>query len=83
MNPTTHTTTPILTGGSVIAVKYADGVLMCCDTLASFGSMSRYKDVRRMAQLGDATLIGSSGEYSDFQNIVKTLREVHLDDWIS
>ena len=66
MSGKNHTVAPILVGGSVIALKYNEGVLMCTDTLASFGAMARYKDVRRMAHLGKNTLIGTSGEYSDF-----------------
>ena len=66
MDNKTHTLAPVLVGGSVIALKYNEGVIMCTDTLASFGAMARYKDVRRMAQLGNNTLIGTSGEYSDF-----------------
>lgn len=64
--PQNHTVAPICVTGSVIALKYNEGVIMCTDTLASFGSMARYKDVRRMAQLGNNTLMGTSGEYSDF-----------------
>jgi hypothetical protein len=39
---------PYVTGTSVLALKYKDGVLMACDTLASYGSTKRYKSVERM-----------------------------------
>ena len=78
----THTTQPIVVGASTVAVKYADGVLMCTDTLASYGSLARYKQIPRMAAIGSNTLIGASGEYSDFQEIVRTLRAKEVEDFI-
>jgi 20S proteasome alpha/beta subunit len=66
-DPTTHTTQPIVTGSTVLAIKYADGVMLAADTLASYGSLARYKDMQRLKKVGDATLIGASGEMSDFQ----------------
>jgi hypothetical protein len=56
----------------VIGIKYQDGVMMAADTLASYGSLARYKDVRRIKIIGDKTLIGASGEISDFQSIICT-----------
>ncbi|OMJ88799.1 hypothetical protein SteCoe_9184 [Stentor coeruleus] len=76
------TVSPILTGSSVIAVKYSDGILMCTDTLASYGSMAMFKEIPRMAAIGKSTLIGASGEYSDFQEIIRILRQKDTDDFI-
>jgi 20S proteasome alpha/beta subunit len=42
----------------VIGLKYKDGVLLCSDTLASYGSMARYKDFSRIAKISDNTAIG-------------------------
>ena len=36
--------------------------MMASDTLASYGSLARYKDMRRLKPVGDMTLIGASGE---------------------
>ena len=62
MEPTTHTQQPIVTGTTVIGLKYKDGVMLAADTLASYGSLARYKDVRRLQRIGENTLIGGSGE---------------------
>lgn len=62
-----RTTSPIVTGTTVLGMKYKGGVMLAADTLASYGSMARYKDVRRIRQVGESTLIGASGEISDFQ----------------
>ena len=77
----TATVRPILTGGSVIAVKYENGILMCSDTLASYGSLAIFKDTPRMASIGNYTLIGASGEYSDFQEIIRLLRQKETEDY--
>ncbi len=78
--PTTHTTSPIVTGTTVIGIKYADGVMIAADTLASYGSLARYKDVRRIRKIGEGTLIGASGEMSDFQHCVEMLEGMNQDD---
>lgn len=36
---------PIVTGATVVGLKYKDGVILAADTLASYGSEARYKDV--------------------------------------
>lgn len=78
--PTTHTQQPIVTGSTVLGLKYADGVMMASDTLCSYGSLARYKDARRIQQVGKSTLIGASGEYSDFQSIIEMINEMHQED---
>lgn len=81
--PSKRTTQPIVTGASVLAVKYADGVLMITDTLASYGGLARFKDVQRLAKVNNSTLLGGSGELSDFQYITGTLlKELVLTDFI-
>merc|ERR1712039_274800 len=68
--------------GTVIGLKYSGGVLLAADTLASYGSQARYKDVCRMKKVGDFTLLGASGEYSDFQYIGKLLDELDNEDFL-
>jgi 20S proteasome subunit beta 7 len=55
-----------VTGSSVLAVKYDKGVMIAADTLASYGSLARYKDVRRIIPVGDRTIIGASGKWGSF-----------------
>jgi 20S proteasome subunit beta 7 len=78
--PTTHTTQPIVTGTTVIGIKYNGGVMLAADTLASYGSLARYKDVRRLQKVGANTLIGASGEISDFQTILEMLETMDQSD---
>ncbi|KAI9009553.1 nucleophile aminohydrolase [Gaertneriomyces semiglobifer] len=66
---TTRTQQPIVTGTSVIGIKYKDGVMLAADTLASYGSLARFRDVQRLIPAGDHTVIGASGDVSDMQYI--------------
>ncbi|KAL6846777.1 hypothetical protein ACP4OV_024225 [Aristida adscensionis] len=77
---TQRTLYPYVTGTSVIALKYKDGVIMACDTGASYGSTLRYKSVERIKAVGKHSLIGASGEFSDFQEILRYLDELTLND---
>lgn len=41
--PVKHTTKPIVTGSSVIAITYKDGVMMATDTLLAYYGMLDFK----------------------------------------
>ncbi|KAH9942611.1 proteasome endopeptidase complex beta subunit [Amylocystis lapponica] len=68
-----HTQQPIVTGTSVLAVKYKDGIMMAADNLASYGSLARFKDIQRLHAVGSSTLVGASGDMSDFQYLQSQL----------
>ena len=38
----------------MIGIKYQGGVMLAADTLASYGSLARYKDVRRIQKIGES-----------------------------
>jgi len=80
-NPHTQTTSPMITGASVLACKYKDGVMVLADTLGSYGSMARFTDLRRIRAVNNNTIVAGSGEYSDFQYIMKLLTELSIMDW--
>ena len=75
-----RTLRPIVTGTSVLGIKYADGVMIAADTLCSYGSLARFKGISRMKSVGEQTLIAAGGEYSDFQSIVEYLEEMQQHD---
>lgn len=79
--PMEHTLSPIVTGSTVIGVKYNGGVLVAADTLVSYGSQARYKDVCRIKKVGEYTLLGGGGEYSDFQYLSDNLDELDLSEF--
>jgi len=78
VDPRSHTTSPIVTGASVLGVKYNGGVMLAADTLLSYGSMAKTMDASRWVEI-DQTLIGASGEYSDFQAIQEMLEAKSLE----
>lgn len=67
--PITHTTRPMVTGSSIIAMKCVDGIVIASDTLASYGSLARFREVSRIHEVTDHCLIGVGGDLSDFQEI--------------
>lgn len=82
MTPVQHTLSPVVTGSSVIGLKYNGGVLVACDTLVSYGNQKRYKNECRMKQVGDFSLMGASGEFSDFQYLGKLVDDLDNEDFL-
>ncbi|XP_061996147.1 proteasome subunit beta type-4 [Rosa rugosa] len=75
-----RTPNPYVTGTSVVALKYKDGVLMAADMGGSYGSTLRYKSIERMKPIGKHSLLGASGEISDFQELLRYLDELTQQD---
>ncbi|KAI0776877.1 proteasome endopeptidase complex beta subunit [Trametes elegans] len=76
-----HTQQPIVTGTSVLAIMYKDGIMMAADNLASYGSLARFKDIQRLHPVGTSTVVGASGDMSDFQAIQSMLDEIVTDEF--
>jgi len=76
-----HTTRPIVTGTSVLGIVYDGGVMLAADTLLSYGSMAKAQNAERLRAIeGTATVVGASGEYSDFQKIIQILEQKALEE---
>jgi hypothetical protein len=83
---------PIMTGTSVIALKFDKGIMMAADTLGSsylshfslsshkkqgsYGSLARFRDIRRLQSVGSHTVIGAGGDLSDWQQIQHLLSKL-------
>lgn len=78
--PKQATNAPIVTGTSVLAIKFKGGVVMAADNLASYGSLARFTDTKRLRQFGDAAVIGFSGDVSDMQYIDRQLNELEIEE---
>ena len=65
----------------MLGFKYKGGVLVASDTLGAYGSTKRYKSVERVRAVGGRTLVGASGEVSDFQSLMTTLDELVTQDF--
>ncbi|KAF2499777.1 proteasome endopeptidase complex, beta subunit [Mytilinidion resinicola] len=76
--PTTHTQSPIVTGTSVIAVKFKDGVVIAADNLASYGSLARFTDVKRLRKFNTRAVVGFGGDVSDMQYLDRLLSSLDI-----
>lgn len=80
--PITHSQQPIVTGTSVLGITYAGGVMLMADTLGSYGSLARFKNLERVHKVNNSTILGCGGEYSDFQEIKNYLRDIVNEDFV-
>jgi 20S proteasome subunit beta 7 len=79
--PVNHTQNPIIQGSSVIALKYAGGVLIATDTQYTFGSgLAKFFKQDRISKINNETLFTTSGELSDFQNLQYYLSEMQAQN---
>ena len=81
--PQKLTTSPSVTGASVIGLKYNGGVLIAADTQLSYGSYKVNKDIERIFQVSDNTAIASTGEYADSTELRDKIRLKYEDDLIA
>lgn len=83
-NPITHSQSPVTTGTSVVGITFKDGVMIATDTLASYGSLARYRNVDRVMKVNQNIILGAGGDYADFQylkNIIdQKIREEYCSD---
>ncbi|XP_053992949.1 uncharacterized protein LOC128884015 [Hylaeus volcanicus] len=79
-----NTIQPIVTGQSVLAVCYKDGVMMIADTQLSYGNQRKFQDVPRLFSVcRSKVLIGFSGEHSDAQYIMKMMEQIDTDNFVN
>ncbi|KAI8972128.1 nucleophile aminohydrolase [Pilobolus umbonatus] len=78
--PMTRTQNPLVTGTSVVAFKYRDGIMMGADMLGSYGSLARFRDIERLYPAGEHTIVGCSGDVSDYQYIQHLIDSVMIKE---
>lgn len=78
--PKMNTQQPIVTGTSVISMKYDNGVIIAADNLGSYGSLLRFTDVERLIPVGQNTVVGISGDISDMQHLEQLLDELETEN---
>ena len=64
---------PVTTGTSVLGMKFNGGVVIAADTLGSYGSLARFKNLSRIMKINDSTVLGAGGDYADFQHLTSVL----------
>jgi len=80
--PNEHTLNPVVTGSTTIGVKYDGGVLVATDTLVSYGNYAKFKNISRLKKFGKYTVVGATGEFSDFQHLGDLVDELDLEDFL-
>ncbi|CZS94387.1 proteasome component PRE4 [Rhynchosporium agropyri] len=78
--PNQHTQSPVVTGTSVLAIKFKDGVVIAADNLASYGSLARFTDVKRLRVFAETTVVGFGGDVSDMQYIDRLLSSLDTEE---
>lgn len=78
--PKQATQSPIVTGTSVIALKFKDGVVIAADNLASYGSLARFTDVKRLRNFAGTSIVGFGGDVSDMQYLDRHLTDLEIDE---
>ncbi|KAI9814111.1 MAG: Proteasome subunit beta type-7 [Thelocarpon impressellum] len=76
--PSQHTQSPIVTGTSVIGIKFKDGVVIAADNLASYGSLARFTNVKRLLPFAETSVVGIGGDVSDMQYISRLLNTLDI-----
>lgn len=55
--------------------------MIMADTLGSYGSMARFRDLERIKKVNETTIVGAGGEYSDFQELQTILQDLTIEDF--
>ncbi|NWW82503.1 PSB4 protein, partial [Climacteris rufus] len=71
---------PMVTGTSVLGLKFSGGVILAADTVGSYGSLARFRGISRLLRVNDSTVLGASGDYADFQHLQQLLEQMVIDE---
>lgn len=64
----------------MLAVKFKSGVVIAADNLASYGSLARFTDVRRLKVFNRKAVVGFGGDVSDMQYIDRLLNSLDVQE---
>ncbi|KAG7501378.1 proteasome subunit beta type-4 [Solea senegalensis] len=78
--PIRHTLTPMVTGTSVLGVKFSGGVIIAADMLGSYGSLARFRNISRLMKVNNSTILGASGDYADYQHLKHVIQQMVIDE---
>uniref|UniRef100_H2RJK8 Proteasome subunit beta n=3 Tax=Takifugu TaxID=31032 RepID=H2RJK8_TAKRU len=78
--PVRHTLNPMVTGTSVLGVKFTGGVIIAADMLGSYGSLARFRNISRLMKVNNSTILGASGDYADYQYLKQVIEQMVIDE---
>lgn len=64
----------------MLGIKFNGGIVLAADTLGSYGSLARFKNVSRLMKVNDTAVLGGGGDYADFQHISDVLRQKVINE---
>ncbi|XP_064087117.1 proteasome subunit beta type-4-like [Macrobrachium nipponense] len=76
----THTLYPSTSGTSVLGIQYDGGVMIAADTLGSYGSLARFRNIKRLFKVTDKAVLACSGDIADYQFIKEVIEQKVRDD---
>ncbi|XP_025048275.1 LOW QUALITY PROTEIN: proteasome subunit beta type-4 [Alligator sinensis] len=56
------------------------GEVVAADTLGSYGSLARFRNISRIMKVNDNTVLGASGDYADFQYLKQVIDQMVIDE---
>ncbi|XP_057244853.1 proteasome subunit beta type-4-like [Malurus melanocephalus] len=71
---------PMVTGTSVLGLKFSGGVLLAADMVGSYGSLARFRGISRLLKVNNSTVLGASGDVADFQHLRQLLEQMVIDE---
>ncbi|XP_014204523.1 proteasome subunit beta type-4 [Copidosoma floridanum] len=75
-----RTHTPIVTGTSVLGLRFKDGVLIAADSLGSYGSLAKFRNCQRVLKVNNNIIVGAGGDYADYQYLKSIIEQKVLDE---
>lgn len=69
----------MVTGTSVLGVKFVEGVIIAADMLGSYGSLVRFCNISRIMKVKACTMLRASGDYADYQHLKQVLEQMVID----
>uniref|UniRef100_A0A672JYH5 Proteasome subunit beta n=2 Tax=Sinocyclocheilus grahami TaxID=75366 RepID=A0A672JYH5_SINGR len=78
--PIKHTLNPMVTGTSVLGLKFTGGVIIAADMLGSYGSLARFRNISRLMKVNNSTILGASGDYADYQYLKQVIEQMVIDE---
>ncbi|XP_054153460.1 proteasome subunit beta type-4-like [Oppia nitens] len=71
---------PVTTGTSVLGIAFDGGVIIAADILASYGSLARFRNTKRVFKVNDKCLVGCSGDIADYQFLIRAIDQKMIDE---
>lgn len=79
-DPKKLTISPMVTGTSVLGIKFSGGIVIAADTLGSYGSLAKYRSLSRILKVNETTVMGTSGDYADLQFMKSVIEQKVIDE---